>query len=167
MVGFEGYYFVFDYSCVVLVYFVLNLSEGKLLDVYGVIYVLLFDFGGGILNVILVIVDMGIIEVIVIFGDSELGGQDFDQRLFNYFIEKIKLKYEKDVIRYFCVFMRLKKQVERVKLVFFFSMEVIFYIDFLFDGFDFEFSILCFCFEEMNMDFLEGVWIVQRGVYEM
>ena len=43
--------------------------------------VLVFDFGGGMLNVSIVAIDNGIFEVKSVAGDTHLGGEDFDNRV--------------------------------------------------------------------------------------
>lgn len=39
----------------------------------------------------------GVFEVIATHGDTHLGGEDFDQRVMEYFIKLIKKKYSKDI----------------------------------------------------------------------
>lgn len=47
---------------------------------------MIFDLGGGIFDVLILIIEDGIFEVKFIFGDIYLGGEDFDNRMVNYFI---------------------------------------------------------------------------------
>ena len=59
--------------------------------------VLIFDLGGGTLDVsILTIID-GIIHVKATAGDNHLGGEDFDSRMVNHFIIEFKGKHKKDI----------------------------------------------------------------------
>ena len=51
---------------------------------------LIFDFGGGSLDVALVKVGNYILETVAIYGDNHLGGQDLDHALMKYFIEEYK-----------------------------------------------------------------------------
>lgn len=51
-------------------------------------FILVYDLGGGTLDVSLVEINNGLIEVIGVGGDSELGGKDFDQVISNYIIKK-------------------------------------------------------------------------------
>lgn len=48
--------------------------------------VLVFDLGGGTLDVSLVIIEDGIFEVKATHGDTHLGGIDFDNALLDYCI---------------------------------------------------------------------------------
>ena len=57
--------------------------------------VLIFDLGGGTLDVSLLIIEEGILEVKAIAGNAHLGGEDFDNRLVDYFVQKFKLRNNK------------------------------------------------------------------------
>ena len=52
---------------------------------------LVFDFGGGTLDVSLVECFDNVVEIMAVSGDNQLGGQDFDDMLGTYFIRKMKL----------------------------------------------------------------------------
>lgn len=65
---------VYDYDffrIVVVIVYGLDKKEGEK-------NILVFDFGGGIFDVFLLIIDNGVFEVVVINGDIYLGGEDFD-----------------------------------------------------------------------------------------
>uniref|UniRef100_A0AC34G6M4 Heat shock protein 70 n=1 Tax=Panagrolaimus sp. ES5 TaxID=591445 RepID=A0AC34G6M4_9BILA len=55
--------------------------------------VLLFDLGGGTLDVCIFNITDGKIQIISNNGDSKLGGRDFDTVLFNYFKNKLASKF--------------------------------------------------------------------------
>ena len=55
--------------------------------------VLVFDFGGGTLDVSILNYGGGVYEVKCIEGDSKLGGDDFDQVIIDYILESIKRQY--------------------------------------------------------------------------
>lgn len=55
---------------------------------------LVFDFGGGTLDVSLVECFDNVIEILAVSGDNRLGGQDFDDKLVDYFIEKMGARKE-------------------------------------------------------------------------
>ncbi len=60
--------------------------------------VLIFDLGGGTFDVsILTIAEGSIFEVRSTAGDTHLGGEDFDNRLVNHFVEEFKRKHGKDL----------------------------------------------------------------------
>ena len=49
--------------------------------------IIVFDLGGETFDVSLLTIDNGVYEFIAIAGDPHLGGEDFDQRLTDYFIK--------------------------------------------------------------------------------
>merc|ERR1711981_1326378 len=59
--------------------------------------VLIFDLGGGTFDVSLLTIEEGIFEVKSTAGDTHLGGEDFDQRLVQFFCAEFKRKYKKDI----------------------------------------------------------------------
>merc|ERR1712157_632323 len=59
--------------------------------------ILVFDLGGGTFDVSILTIDNGVFEVISTSGDTHLGGEDFDQRVMQYFIKLVKKKYQKDL----------------------------------------------------------------------
>ncbi|RXN12848.1 neoverrucotoxin subunit beta-like protein [Labeo rohita] len=65
-----------------------NKSEGN---------VLIFDLGGGTSDVSIVNIEDGIFEVKATAGDTHLGGEDFDNRMVNHFVEEFKRKHKKDI----------------------------------------------------------------------
>ena len=63
----------------------------------GVRNVLVFDLGGGMLNVSIVTIEGGIFEVKSVAGDTHLGGEDFDNRMVDHFIAEFNRKHKKDM----------------------------------------------------------------------
>ena len=57
--------------------------------------VLIFDLGGGTFDVSLLTIEEGIFEVKATAGDTHLGGEDFDNRLVNHFVQEFKRKNKK------------------------------------------------------------------------
>merc|ERR1712050_628608 len=56
--------------------------------------VLIFDLGGGTFDVSLLTIEEGIFEVKATAGDTHLGGEDFDNRTVNHFVQEFKRKHE-------------------------------------------------------------------------
>ena len=52
--------------------------------------ILIFDLGGGTFDISILSIDDGIFEVQATAGDSHLGGEDFDNRILNHFIQFFK-----------------------------------------------------------------------------
>jgi L1 cell adhesion molecule like protein len=57
--------------------------------------VLIFDLGGGTFDVSLLTIEEGIFEVKSTAGDTHLGGEDFDNRLVNHFVNEFKRKHKR------------------------------------------------------------------------
>ncbi|MBD3230345.1 MAG: Hsp70 family protein, partial [Candidatus Lokiarchaeota archaeon] len=56
-------------------------------------YFMIFDLGGGTLDISIVEISEEIIEVVYIIGDSNLGGNDFDKLIYDYLILEIKKEF--------------------------------------------------------------------------
>ena len=54
--------------------------------------ILVFDLGGGTFDVTALTIDNGVFEVLATNGDTHLGGEDFDQRVMQYFVKLFKKK---------------------------------------------------------------------------
>lgn len=87
----------------------LNLAEDQL--------VLVYDLGGGTFDVSLVELIDGVVEVLASHGDTELGGDDFDQRLAGLLADRFEAEYgvsPRDDLR---AWTRLLDAAERAKIV--------------------------------------------------
>ncbi|KAJ5595867.1 hypothetical protein N7450_002325 [Penicillium hetheringtonii] len=91
--------------------------------------VLIFDLGGGTFDVSLLTIEEGIFEVKSTAGDTHLGGEDFDNRLVNHFVNDVPCPSAAQT-----------------------SIE----IDSLFEGIDFYTSITRARFEELCQDLFRG-----------
>lgn len=115
--------------------------------------VLIFDLGGGTFDVSILAIDEGsLFEVKSTAGDTHLGGEDFDNRLVNYFVEEFKRKHKKDLSGNARALRRLRTSCERAKRTLSSSTEASIEIDALYDGVDFYSKISRARFEELNMD---------------
>jgi len=77
--------------------------------------ILVFDLGGGTFDVTLLTIDNGVFEVRATSGDTHLGGEDFDQRMMDYFIAQFKRKTGIDIKDEKRAIQRLRKQCENAK----------------------------------------------------
>jgi len=59
--------------------------------------ILIFDLGGGTFDVSLLAIEDGIFEVKATAGDTHLGGEDFDNRMVNYFVQEFNKKHKKKI----------------------------------------------------------------------
>jgi heat shock protein 1/8 len=125
------------------------------LDKKGVVgekNVLIFDLGGGTFDVSLLTIEEGIFEVKSTAGDTHLGGEDFDNRLVNHFVNEFKRKHKKDLTSNARALRRLRTACERAKRTLSSSAQTSIEIDSLYEGIDFYTSITRARFEELCQD---------------
>ena len=114
--------------------------------------ILVFDLGGGTFDVSILTIDNGVFEVVSTNGDTHLGGEDFDQRVMEYFIKLIKRKYDKDVKKDARALQKLKREAERAKRALSSQHQVRVEIESLIDGIDLSEPLTRARFEELNSD---------------
>ncbi|XP_023706921.1 heat shock 70 kDa protein cognate 4-like [Cryptotermes secundus] len=114
--------------------------------------VLIFDLGGGTFDVSILTIEDGIFEVKSTAGDTHLGGEDFDNRMVNHFVQEFKRRYKKDLTTNKRAARRLRTACERAKCTLSSSTQASIEIDSLFEGIDFYTSITRARFEELNAD---------------
>ena len=114
--------------------------------------ILIFDLGGGTFDVSLLTIEEGIFEVKATAGDTHLGGEDFDNRLVNHFVQEFKRKYKKDITGNARALRRLRTAAERAKRTLSATAQTTVEIDSLYEGVDFYTTITRARFEELNMD---------------
>jgi len=112
--------------------------------------------GGGTFDVSLLTIEDGIFEVKATAGDTHLGGEDFDNRMVNHFVEEFKRKYKKDISSNARALRRLRTACERAKRTLSSSAQASIEIDSLYEGVDFYTSITRARFEELNADLFRG-----------
>lgn len=118
--------------------------------------VLIFDLGGGTFDVSLLTIEGGVFEVKATGGNTHLGGEDFDNRLVNHFIEEFKRKFKKDIAGNQRAIRRLRTACERAKRTLSSSTQASIEIDSLHEGVDFYTNITRARFEELCIDLFRG-----------
>jgi len=118
--------------------------------------VLIFDLGGGTFDVSLLTIDDGIFEVKATAGDTHLGGEDFDNRMVNHFVQEFKRKHKKDFTSNPRAMRRLRTACERAKRNLSSSANAQIEIDSLYEGVDFYSSITRARFEDLCADLFRG-----------
>ncbi len=121
------------------------------LDKEGEKNILIFDFGGGTFDVSVLTIDNGIFKVVAINGNTHLGGEDFDQRVMDYFIELCKQKTGKDVQNNQAV-QKLRHEVEKAKRTLSSQHQTTIEIESFFDNEGFSEILTRVQFEELNMN---------------
>lgn len=74
-----------------------------------------FDLGGGTFDVSILQLGEGVFEVLSTNGDTHLGGEDFDMRIVNHFMEQFKKDSGIDVKDDKAAMQRLKEEAEKAK----------------------------------------------------
>jgi len=118
----------------------------------GEMNVLIFDLGGGTFDVSLLTIEEGVFEVKATAGDTHLGGEDFDNRLVNHFVQEFKRKHGKDISGNARAVRRLRTACERAKRALSSATQSSIEIDSLYEGVDFYTSITRARFEELCAD---------------
>jgi L1 cell adhesion molecule like protein len=118
--------------------------------------VLIFDLGGGTFDVSILTIEEGIFEVKSTAGDTHLGGEDFDNRMVDHFVNEFKRKHKKDMKENKRALRRLRTACERAKRTLSASAQANMEIDSLFEGIDFYTSITRARFEELCSDLFKG-----------
>jgi len=118
--------------------------------------VLIFDLGGGTFDVSVLTLSEGIFEVRATAGDTHLGGEDFDNRLVNHFVNEFKRKNKKNITTNKRAMRRLRTACEKAKRTLSSATQASIEIDSLFEGIDFYSSITRARFEELCSDLFRG-----------
>src|ERR1043165_8384839 len=74
-----------------------------------------FDLGGGTFDISILQLGDGVFEVLSTNGDTHLGGEDFDMRIVNHFVEQFKKESGIDVKGDKAAMQRLKEEAEKAK----------------------------------------------------
>jgi len=128
--------------------------------------ILVFDLGGGTFDVSMLTIDGGVFEVISTNGDTHLGGEDFDQRVMDYFMKLYKKKTGKDVRKNDRSVQKLRREVEKAKRALSSAHQAKVEIESFFEGEDFSETLTRAKFEELNMDLFRSTMVPVKKVIE-
>ena len=78
--------------------------------------ILVFDLGGGTFDVSVLEISDGVFEVLATKGNNRLGGDDFDQRIIDWIVNKFKAENGVDLRSDKMVMQRLKEAAEKAKI---------------------------------------------------
>ncbi|THH07204.1 hypothetical protein EW145_g3548 [Phellinidium pouzarii] len=114
--------------------------------------IIVYDLGGGTFDVSLLTIEDGVFEVLATAGDTHLGGEDFDNRIIDYFVKLYKKKSGTDVTGNLRAMGKLKREVEKAKRTLSSQQSTRLEIESFEDGNDFSETLTRAKFEELNMD---------------
>ena len=123
--------------------------------------VLIFDLGGGTTDVSLLTIENDLVfEVKALIGDTHLGGEDFDNRIVNHFVEICKRQHKVDISDNSKALRRLRCACEKSKRILSSAIETDIEVNSLYKGIDF-FQLL------LVPNLRNSIWICSRSVLEL
>jgi endoplasmic reticulum chaperone BiP len=114
--------------------------------------IIVYDLGGGTFDVSLLTIEHGVFEVQSTAGDTHLGGEDFDQRVINYFAKQYNKKHDVDITKDLKAMGKLKREAEKAKRTLSSQMSTRIEIEAFHSGNDFSETLTRAKFEELNID---------------
>jgi heat shock protein 5 len=126
--------------------------------------ILVFDLGGGTFDVSVLTIDNGVFEVVSTNGDTHLGGEDFDQRVIDYFVKVFVKKHSKpddeghaavdkvSLRKDHRAMQKLRREVEKAKRALSAAHQAEIEIESFYEGINFKEKITRAKFEELNND---------------
>lgn len=114
--------------------------------------VLVYDLGGGTFDVSILTIEEGVFEVQSTAGDTHLGGEDFDNRVINYFAKKYNKEKSVDITKDAKTMGKLKREVEKAKRTLSSQKTTKIEIESFHKGEDFSETLTRAKFEELNAD---------------
>jgi heat shock protein 5 len=114
--------------------------------------ILVFDLGGGTFDVSLLSIEDSFFEVLATAGDTHLGGEDFDNRVVDHFLDVFKRRTGKDATGDLKAVAKLKRESEKAKRALSTLHQTRIEIEGFFDGEDLSEPFTRARFEELNMD---------------
>jgi L1 cell adhesion molecule like protein len=117
--------------------------------------VLIFDCGGGTHDVSLLTLDDGVFEVKATAGDTNLGGEDIDNRIVDYVVEEFKKKHKVNLNDNKKAVRRIRSAAEKAKRALSSQTQTSIEIDSLHEGIDLNLSLTRAKFESLCMDIFQ------------
>ena len=77
--------------------------------------ILVYDLGGGTFDVSVIRIEDGVIQVLATSGNNHLGGDDFDERITNYFVKEFKSQTKIDISKDTVAMQRVREEAEKAK----------------------------------------------------
>ncbi|KAH0786389.1 heat shock cognate 70 kDa protein-like [Histomonas meleagridis] len=119
--------------------------------------ILVFDFGGGTLDVSILSVLKDDFEVLANQGDMHLGGQDIDNILLKHFAERFKAKHHIDIFNEPRVVLNLKEYCEKAKITLSKAKRYNLFCPSLINGIDYSDILTDAEFNELNHDLFKKI----------
>ncbi|XP_021800695.1 probable mediator of RNA polymerase II transcription subunit 37c [Prunus avium] len=128
--------------------------------------VMIFDWGGGTLDVSLLTIGHGVFDVKATAGDTHLGGEDLDNRMVDYCVDEFKTKNKVDICGDPKALRKAKTACEKAKKALSFCFDIDIEIDSWYNGEDFNTTFTRDKFEERNMDIFNKCMVIVKRCLE-
>ena len=128
---------------------------------------LIFHLGGGMFDVSLINTDDDVLEVIATSGNTHLGGEDFNERVLQYFIKLFKEKTGKDVATNNQAVQKLRYEVEKAKQTLSSQHQTNIEIESFFDNENFNEILTRTKFEELNVDLFHAIRLSLEHLFKV
>ncbi|XP_065210467.1 heat shock 70 kDa protein cognate 4-like [Planococcus citri] len=129
--------------------------------------VLIFDLGGGTFDASILTIQDGVFKVLSTAGDTHLGGEDFNNRMVDYFVRELQRQHRRDISQNWRALRRLRTFCEIAKRTLSSATMAQIEIDSLCDGIDFYTTISRARFEELNIDlFQKAMSLVEKAIHD-
>ncbi|TQV91720.1 78 kDa glucose-regulated protein precursor [Cordyceps javanica] len=113
--------------------------------------IIVYDLGNTF-DLSLLSIDGGFVEILSTTSDPHLGGEEFDQRIVNFFVDSYNSENNVDISKDFQAIGRLKREVERAKYILSSQTSTHIEIGSFFEGKDFSEILTRAKLEELNMN---------------
>ena len=113
---------------------------------------LVYDLGGGTLDVTIMVIEGGVFEVKSTSGDTHLGGQDFDENLVQYFLPQVESQCGEDISSNPKAMKKLRDSCQTLKHNLSHSESAVMEVDALVNAEDFDSSLTREKFVEINQE---------------
>ncbi|CAE6472992.1 unnamed protein product [Rhizoctonia solani] len=140
------------------------LAYGSDRKMTGSSLILVYDFGGGTLDVSLLSLVNGAFKALATSGDTHLGGEDLDHNVVNYFVDKYRRSAGADVSTNHRSMSKLKKEVERAKRILSTESIATLEIEGFHRGRNFSESLTRAKFEQLNQELFQKALVPVRQV---
>ena len=119
--------------------------------------VVVFDLGAGFLNISILTLEEGLLEVKSVGGLSGLGGDDFDNRLIEYCANQFLKKTSKDIMQNPKALARLRIECEKAKKILSSATKATIELEGIMNGEDFYIEITREKFEDLCTDYFKKI----------
>eukprot|EP01006_Ploeotia_vitrea_P010150 TRINITY_DN26153_c0_g1_i1.p1 TRINITY_DN26153_c0_g1~~TRINITY_DN26153_c0_g1_i1.p1 ORF type:complete len:607 (+),score=75.38 TRINITY_DN26153_c0_g1_i1:41-1861(+) len=114
--------------------------------------IVVFDLGGGTLDVTVLTVDNGVFEVLATCGDTHLGGEDFDLNIINWCVNQFKAENGIDLSTNQRAMKRIREKAQEAKHALSSTMKVDIFIESIADDNDLDLLLSRDQFDELNKE---------------